>query len=189
MRLRAAAGLSRHRFATRPVQTLRMSDRPLRILFLCTGNSARSILAEALLNHLGEGRFEAVSAGTRPKGIVHPRALALLERSGIATSGLASESVDDYTGAAAKALDLVVTLCDEAAAEPCPVLPGAPATVHWGLPDPSAVEGTEEERDEAFERTLADLQARLQLFLALPEEDREPEALARESRAIHARFA
>src|SRR5262245_36260088 len=130
-----------------------MSDRPLRILFLCTGNSARSILAEALLNHLGEGRFEAVSAGTKPKGKVNPRALSLLERSGISTLGLVSESVEDYAGPAAKSLDLVVTLCDQAAAEPCPVLPGAPATVHWGIADPSEVEGTEEERDEAFEKT------------------------------------
>ena len=189
MRLRAAAGLNRHRFATRLRETGQMSDRPLRVLFLCTGNSARSILAEALLNHLGEGRFEAVSAGTKPKGVVNPRALAVLERSGISTAGLASESVDDYAGAAAKSLDLVVTLCDQAAAEPCPVLPGAPATVHWGLADPTAFEGSDEERDEAFERTLVELQARLQLILALPAEDLEPAVLARESRAIHARFA
>jgi arsenate reductase len=164
-----------------------MSDRPLRILFLCTGNSARSILAEALLNHFGEGRFAAVSAGTRPKGAVHPEAIRLLEQGGIDTANLASESVEKYAGPGARAIDLVVTLCDSAAAEPCPVLPGAPATVHWGLADPAAVEGGPEERREAFERTASELEARLRLLLSLPEEDLEPEALARESRAIHDR--
>ena len=148
-----------------------MSERPLRILFLCTGNSARSILAEALTNHLGEGRLSAVSAGTKPKGTVHPQALALLERGGIETSELRSESVEIYAGAGVRAIDLVVTLCDSAAAEPCPVLPGAPATVHWGLADPAAVQGSEEERAEAFERTLVELEARIRLLLALPAEE------------------
>jgi arsenate reductase len=159
------------------------------VLFLCTGNSARSILAEALLNHLGEGRVEAASAGTHPKGAVHPRALALLERSGIPTRALASESVELYAGPAARELDLVVTLCDRAAAEPCPVLPGAPAAVHWGLADPAATEGSDEERDAAFERTLVELQARLQLLLALPDDALRGGELAGETRAIHARFA
>jgi arsenate reductase (thioredoxin) len=166
-----------------------MSERALRILFLCTGNSARSILAEALANHLGEGRLSAASAGTRPKGTVHPRALALLERRGIETSGLRSESVESYIGSGVQAIDLVVTLCDSAAAEPCPLLPGAPATVHWGLADPAAVQGSEEERAEAFERTLDELEARLRGLLALPLERLEPARLAEELRALHARFS
>lgn len=166
-----------------------MSDRPLRILFLCTGNSARSILAEALLNHLGQGRFHAVSAGTRPKGAVHPLALALLAESGIATADLRSESVEVYAGRATGELDLVVTLCDGAAAEPCPILPGAPAAVHWGLADPAAVAGSEAAKREAFERTLTELEARIRLLLALPAESLAPETLASEFGAIHAQLA
>lgn len=168
-----------------------MNLRPLKLLFLCTGNSARSILAEALANHLANGRIVAMSAGTKPKGAVHPLALAVLERRGIATDGLASESVERHVGADGNpglAIDVVITLCDSAASEPCPILPGAPATVHWGLPDPAAVEGSEEERDEAFRRTLAALEARLRSLLALPPERLQPTELARELRAIHARF-
>lgn len=165
-----------------------MPDRPLTILFLCTGNSARSILAEALLNHLGDGRFVALSAGTKPRGAVHPLALALLEEGGIATANLRSESVELYAGAAAREIDLVVTLCDSAAAEPCPVLPGAPASVHWGLSDPSAVEGSDAERREAFERAWSDIEGRVRLLVALPEDELDRQALAREFGAVHARF-
>ncbi|MEZ5312430.1 MAG: arsenate reductase ArsC [Thermoanaerobaculia bacterium] len=166
-----------------------MTAAPLRILFLCTGNSARSILAEALLNHLGEGRFTAVSAGTNPKAAPHPTALALLREAGIDTAGLASEDVALYSGEGKRPIDLVVTLCDSAAAEPCPLLPGAPATVHWGLPDPAAAGGGEEEQREAFERTFADLEARIRLLLSLPGDEIEASDLAREFRTIHARFS
>lgn len=165
-----------------------MPDRPLTVLFLCTGNSARSILAEALLNHLGAGRFVAVSAGTKPRGAIHPLALALLEEGGIATENLRSESIERYAGPAARAIDLVVTLCDSAAAEPCPVLPGAPASVHWGLADPAAIEGSDEERRGAFERTWSDIEGRVRLLLALPQDELDRQALAREFGAAHARF-
>jgi arsenate reductase len=163
-----------------------MSRPTFRVLFLCTGNSARSILAEALLTRLGEGRFTAHSAGTRPAGRVHPRALAALERIGLPTAGLASKPIEPFTGAAAQAIDLVITLCDQAASEPCPVLPGAPATVHWGLADPAAASGSDRDRDAAFDRVLAELRVRLDLLLALPDEALEPARLARELRAIHA---
>jgi protein-tyrosine-phosphatase len=166
-----------------------MSPNALRVLFLCTGNSARSILAEALLNHYGDGRFVAVSAGTRPAGVVNPLAIALLAEAGIETANLRSENLDRYIGPAAAPIDLVVTLCDSAAAEPCPILPGAPSSVHWGLVDPAATAGGEESRRAAFALTLAELQARIALLVSLPEEQLRAEVLARECGAIHARFA
>jgi arsenate reductase (thioredoxin) len=164
-----------------------MPTRAIRILFLCTGNSARSILAEALLNHHGGGRFVAVSAGTRPSGVVNPLALELLAEAGIDAANLRSENLDRYSGPAAPPIDLAVTLCDSAAAESCPILPGAPATVHWGLADPAAVAGGAEIRREAFARTLAELHARIMLLVSLPEEQLRPEVLEREFGAIHAR--
>jgi arsenate reductase len=159
----------------------------LRLLFLCTGNSARSILAEALLNRLGEGRFVAFSAGTKPKGSIHPRALAALARAGVPTAGLASQGIERFAGESAHAIDLVVTLCDAAAAEPCPILPGAPASVHWGLADPTAAAGSDEERDAAFDRTLRELEGRIRRLVALPPRSLEPARLAAEAREIHER--
>jgi arsenate reductase len=132
---------------------------PLRVLVICTGNSARSILGEALLRHLGEGRIESFSAGTHPKG-VNPLTLRTLAEAGIPADGLASKSLTDFLG---DPFDCVITVCDDAR-EACPVFPGASQTIHWGLPDPAAATGTEEERLAAFRATLARLEARARAF-------------------------
>lgn len=145
-----------------------MTDRPYNVLFLCTGNSARSILAEAILNASGKGRFRAYSAGSHPKGEVNPHALELLQRLGIDTSGLRSKSWDEFTGPGAPALDFVFTVCDNAAGEICPVWPGQPVTAHWGMPDPAAVQGTDVEQAQAFRDTFRALERRIQMFTSLP---------------------
>lgn len=145
-----------------------MGDRPYNVLFLCTGNSARSILAEAVLNRLGNGRFKAFSAGSFPKGEVHPYALDLLQRQDYPTKGLRSKSWDEFATPAAEPLDFVFTVCDNAAGEVCPIWPGQPMTAHWGLPDPAAVEGTEAERRLAFADTLRMLRNRIGVFANLP---------------------
>jgi arsenate reductase len=139
------------------------------VLFLCTGNSARSILAEALTNHLpvASGKLRAFSAGSRPKGEVHPQALALLQQQGIPTAGLRSKSWDEFAAAGAPPLDFVLTLCDDAAAEQCPVWPGQPMTAHWGIPDPAAVSDGAEQR-QAFRDALLILRRRIELFASLP---------------------
>jgi len=143
---------------------------PFTVLFLCTGNSARSILAEAALNHLaaGHGRFRAYSAGSQPKGEVNPLALQLLREQKIPTDALRSKSWDEFAAPDAPALDFVFTVCDNAAAEVCPIWPGQPVTAHWGLPDPASVEGTEEARREAFRDALFALRRRIELFVNLP---------------------
>lgn len=145
-----------------------MADRPINVLFLCTHNSARSILAEAALNHLGAGRFKAWSAGSSPRENQQPNPLALktLQLAGIATDGLRSQSWDDFAGASAPKMDLIITVCDNAAGEACPYWPGHPATAHWGYPDPSLTEGAQEERLAAFQKTLRDISRRLELFVA-----------------------
>jgi arsenate reductase len=137
------------------------------VLFLCTGNSARSIIAESLLNHLGRGRFRAFSAGSHPKGEVHPLALRLLHERGLPTDGLRSKGWEEFALAGAPAMDFIVTVCDNAAGEVCPIWPGHPMTTHWGVPDPAAVEGTEMERMRAFEQATCELEARIWLFMAL----------------------
>src|SRR5712691_3785850 len=142
--------------------------RPYNVLFLCTGNSARSIMAEALLNHGGRGRFRAFSAGSQPKGEVHPLTLKTLERSHLPTDGLRSKGWNEFSGPDAPPLDFVFTVCGKAAREPCPYWPGHPATAHWGVDDPAAVEGSREERLRAFERALRELDARIKLFTSLP---------------------
>lgn len=139
-----------------------------RVLFLCTGNSARSVLAEATLRAWAGHRFEVFSAGSRPTGTVHPLALAQLAAAGIATAGLRSKSWDEFATADAAPMDLVVTVCDSAAAETCPVVFGDFLRVHWGLPDPAAVEGDDDARREAFRQAHRIVQARLQSLLALP---------------------
>ena len=138
------------------------------VLFLCTGNSARSILAEAILNDRGKGRFRAFSAGSHPKGVVHPLALALLERSGLPTAGLRSKAWDEFAQPGAPQLDFVFTVCDNAAGEVCPVWPGQPMTAHWGQPDPAAVAGTDLDRANAFRDAFRTLGRRIELFAALP---------------------
>jgi arsenate reductase len=137
----------------------------MNVLFLCTGNSARSILAEALMNDLGRDRFQAFSAGSFPKGAVHPLALETLAKHGLPATGLRSKSWDEFAGAAAPKMDFIFTVCDNAAKEACPVWPGHPATDHWSLADPAAVEGTLEEQRRAFETTYRELERRIQALL------------------------
>jgi protein-tyrosine-phosphatase len=139
---------------------------PYNVLFLCTGNSARSILAEAYVNAAGKGRFVAYSAGSHPNGTVNPYALDLLARNRIDTVGLRSKSWDEF--AKGPAMDFVFTVCDRAAAEVCPIWPGQPMNVHWGVPDPAAVKGSDEEKRRAFLKAFNELSARIDLFLSLP---------------------
>ena len=140
---------------------------PWRVLFLCTGNSARSIIAESLLRHWGGDRIEAHSAGSEPAGMIQPLALELLERYGLPTDELGSKSLYVYTGRDAPPFDFVITVCDHAA-EQCPMFPGQPITAHWGLPDPAQVEGDEAQRMQAYRNVLADFEGRIKLFLNLP---------------------
>ncbi len=142
----------------------------INVLFLCTHNSARSILAEALLNHLGKGRFKAFSAGSTPRENQKPNPLALetLKKAGIATEGLYSKSWDEFGKADSPRMDLVITVCDNAAGEACPYWPGQPATAHWGYADPSAVEGGEDKQREVFRQTLHLIRKRLEVFVNLP---------------------
>jgi arsenate reductase len=138
------------------------------VLFLCTGNSARSIMAEAILNHKGKGHFTAYSAGSHPSGVVRPEALRQLEAAHLATAGLRSKSWDEFAGSDAAKMSFVFTVCDNAANEQCPYWPGQPMTAHWGVPDPAAVRGTPEEIDRAFRQAFSMLDRRISLFLALP---------------------
>jgi arsenate reductase (thioredoxin) len=143
-------------------------EKPYNVLFLCTGNSARSILAECVLNRLGKGKFKALSAGSFPKGEVHPYALELLGRQNYPTKQLRSKSWNEFAKPGAEPLDFVFTVCDNAAGEVCPVWPGQPMTAHWGLPDPAAVDGTETERRSAFAEALRMLHNRISIFVSLP---------------------
>ena len=147
-----------------------MSEPTINVLFLCTHNSARSILAEATLNHIGHGRFKAYSAGSSPRDNQQPNPLALkvLQAAGIATEGLRSKSWDEFGKPDAPRMDLVITVCDNAAGEVCPYWPGQPATAHWGYPDPSEVQGSDEQRLEAFRQTLHAMRQRLDLLVNLP---------------------
>ena len=147
-----------------------MNDKPINVLFLCTHNSARSILAEAALNNLGQGRFKAFSAGSSPRENQQPNpmALAVLDKAGISIEGLHSKSWDEFGKPDSPQMDLVITVCDNAAGETCPYWPGQPATAHWGYPDPSEVQGTDEQRMEAFRQTLHAIHRRLELLVNLP---------------------
>ena len=145
-----------------------MRDRPCNVLFLCTGNSAHSILAESLLNHWGRGRFQAFSAGSFPKGQVHPAAIELLEWARLPTEGLRSKSWDEFARPGSPSLDLIFTVCDNAAAESCPIWQGHPMTLHWGLEDPAAVVGSDTDRWLAFRKTYRELDARIEAFVDLP---------------------
>jgi arsenate reductase (thioredoxin) len=161
-----------------------MSDSPQHVLFVCTGNSARSIIAEGLLNHLGATRFRAHSAGSHPKGEVHPLALEALRHFGIPADGFRSKSWDEFSQPGSPPLHFVFTVCDNAAGETCPVWIGQPMTAHWGLPDPAAVQGSEEAKRHAFIDTAVALKRRIELMLALPVAALDRMALARQLRDI-----
>lgn len=148
-----------------------------RVLFLCTGNSARSIMAEALLNARGAGRYRAYSAGSHPTGVVNPRALTHLQAFGVPTADLRSKSWDEFAAAGAPAFDIVITVCDAAAAESCPLWPGVPVVAHWGLPDPAAVTASDLEAEAAFQRAFDTLARRVDALLELPIAVLDPYAL------------
>ena len=157
-----------------------MSDKTYQVLFVCTGNSARSILAEALMNHAGRGRFVAHSAGSHPTGVVNPLALATLQALHLPSDGYRSKNWDEFAQAGAPELDFVFTVCDSAAGEMCPVWPGRPMTAHWGVPDPAAVQGSDAEKAQAFMDTAVTLRRRIELMLALPLERLDALAMRRE---------
>jgi arsenate reductase len=150
------------------------------VLFVCTGNSARSIIGESLLNHVGRGRFKAYSAGSHPKGAVHPLALAALRELGMPTEGLRSKSWNEFAGPDAPVMDFVLTVCDKAAGEACPVWPGRPLTAEWGIPDPAAFDGTEDQKAKHFMDAAVTLKRRIDLMLCLP-----PDKLERLSARHH----
>jgi arsenate reductase len=145
-----------------------MTDRPYNVLFLCTGNSARSILAESLINYWGRGHFHGFSAGSHPKHAVHPIALELLKHMKLPTTGLHSKSWDEFATPGAAPLDFVFTVCDKAAGEVCPYWPGQPMTAHWGVPDPAAVEGSDTQKWLAFRDAFRTLENRIKIFTSLP---------------------
>ncbi|MDN7681616.1 arsenate reductase ArsC [Burkholderia cenocepacia] len=145
-----------------------MSDKRYNVLFICTGNSARSILSEGLMNQLGDGRFTAYSAGSHPKGEVNPFALRELERWHLSTEGYRSKSWDEFAAPDAPMLDFVFTVCDKAAGEVCPIWPGQPITAHWGVPDPADVEGADEQKQQAMHDAALTLKRRIDLLLSLP---------------------
>jgi arsenate reductase len=160
------------------------APRSYNVLFLCTGNSARSILAESLLNSLGKGRFRGFSAGSFPKGEVHPLALELLKRMDLPSEGLRSKSWDEFAAPGAPPIDFVFTVCDNAAGEACPIWPGKPMTAHWGIADPAAVEGPEADKAFAFRKAVKEMETRIELFVALPIESLDPMTLREKLRAI-----
>jgi protein-tyrosine-phosphatase len=154
------------------------------VLFLCTGNSARSIMAEVMLNHLGRGRFKAYSAGSHPSGRVNPYSIETLRQLGMATEGLRSKAWDEFAAPGAPPIDFVITVCDNAAGEVCPVWPGKPVTAHWGVFDPAAAEGSDEDKRRAFREAAAILRRRIELLLALPLEKLDLSALKGKVREI-----
>lgn len=144
-----------------------MTGKTYNVLFLCTGNSARSILAEVLIDHWGKGKFKGYSAGSFPKGVVHPVAIQLLQNLNLPTAGLRSKSWDEFAKPGAPVMDFVFTVCDQAAGEVCPIWPGNPMTAHWGVPDPAAVIGLVKDQMQAFRNTLRGLEARIKVFTSL----------------------
>jgi arsenate reductase len=161
-----------------------VADKIYNVLFVCTGNSARSIVAEGLLNHLGHGRFRAFSAGSRPTGTVHPMALWALESLSLPAEGFRSKSWNEFAQPDAPPLDFVFTVCDNAAGEVCPVWPGQPTTAHWGVPDPAAFEGPEQRKQQLFHDTALILKRRIELMLALPLEKLDAMSLRQAVRDI-----
>ena len=156
-----------------------MTEKAYEVLFLCTGNSARSIMSEVLLNRRGGGRFRAHSAGSHPTGQVNPFAIATLQHAGLPIEGLRSKNWDEFAGPGATPLDFVFTVCDNAAGEVCPVWPGQPMTAHWGIPDPAAVQGPDAQKRKAFEEAYLTLERRILLFVSLPIRSLDKLTLAR----------
>jgi len=165
------------------------AQRTYNVLFLCTGNSARSILAESLLTHWGGDRFHAFSAGSFPKGQVHPLAIELLKRMNLPSEGFRSKSWDEFAAPEAPPLDFIFTVCDNAAGEVCPIWPGKPMTAHWGIADPAAVEGSDADKALAFRKALKELETRIKLFTELPITSLDPMTLREKLRAIGQRPA
>ena len=164
-----------------------MSDKTFNVLFICTGNSARSILAEAILNQLGRGQFKAYSAGSLPAGRVNPYTLEILQRWDMDTSSLRSKSWDEFAAQGAPHMDLIITVCDNAAGEVCPIWPGHPATAHWGYADPSEGDASQEEKLEAFRQTMQLIRRRLELLVNLPTEKLERSLLQASARELSTR--
>ena len=160
------------------------ADRVYNVLFLCTGNSARSVLAEAVLNQRGQGRFRAFSAGSTPKGEIHPMTLKVLADAGISTAGYRSKSWEEFAGPDAPKMDFVFTVCDDAAGETCPIWPGQPMTAHWGVQDPAEATGSPEERLRAFQQAFRELDARIMNFTSLRLESLDQLSLQRQLDAI-----
>ena len=154
-----------------------MTVKPYQILILCTGNSARSIMAEAIINALGQGRLLAYSAGSQPAGKVHPLALEKLQSMAYPSAHLRSKSWDEFASPGAPKMDLIITVCDNAAGEVCPIWPGHPATAHWGYPDPSEGDGSDAEKLQAFRKTMHAMKRRLELLIGLPKDKLEKEVL------------
>ena len=161
-----------------------MSEKTYNVLFICTGNSARSIMAEALINSVGKGRFKAFSAGSHPNGVVNPFALATLRTLHLPTDGLRSKSWEEFARPDAPQLDFALTVCDNAAGEVCPIWPGQPISAHWGLPDPAAFEGPDERKAKVFMDTALALRKRIELMLALPMHRLDRVAIQREVREV-----
>lgn len=159
-------------------------DKTYNVLFLCTGNSARSVMAEGLLNLLGHGRFHAYSAGSQPTGRVNPFAVEILQSVGYDTSNLRSKSWDEFGAIDAPQMDFIITVCDNAAGEVCPIWPGHPVSAHWGFEDPAAVEGSDDEKRAAFKAIFQQIRNRIQLFLALPVDKLDRVSLLNEMREI-----
>ncbi|MBX9849149.1 MAG: arsenate reductase ArsC [Rhodocyclaceae bacterium] len=161
-----------------------MSDKTYNVLFLCTGNSARSVLAETILNHTGKGRFKAYSAGSHPNGQVNPYAIKYLQQQGLPTEGLRSKSWDEFAAPDAPHFDFIITVCDNAAGEVCPVWPGKPTSGHWGIEDPAAVEGTDEQKLAAFAHAFTLMNRRISLLINLPDTKLEAQAIKHELKQI-----
>lgn len=161
-----------------------MNDKVYNVLFLCTGNSARSVLSEALLNQRGQGKFRAFSAGSHPTGRVNPFALEFLKTNGFPTDGLRSKSWDEFAQADSPPIDFIFTVCDNAAGETCPIWPGKPMTAHWGIPDPAAVEGSDDDKRSAFKDAFRLLERRISLFLSLPIRSLDQLALSQKLKEI-----
>lgn len=163
-----------------------MSDKTYNVLFLCTGNSARSVLAETILNHVGKGKFKAYSAGSHPNGQVNPYAIKYLQQQGLPTEGLRSKSWDEFAGPDSPHFDFIITVCDNAAGEVCPVWPGKPTTGHWGIEDPAAVEGSDADKLAAFSHAFTLMNRRISLLTSLPDNKLQAQAIRQELNQIGA---